>query len=526
MRKYKYIPTYLLLFVVTFVSSILPFYAFAYNIPATPPTIIMYEDPATGVKTPADFDQAPPPPNFIRHVCPASGIANIDYGFITRLIPCIRDTITYATDAIISPFSKFIYDSAVLAVFVIAIALFGIRLFDGNGISATKDGIILALKIGAIIIFLRNFGGLYNPILDIVEQLLNMMATPIAGTSSASNIGVWQDTNCAVPTNFAASEQQIMEVWHILDCYIEVFVGGIFSPLTISSGILGLAVSALFSGSMGLFIGLIGVYMVLSALFAIARVVYIFIIAYIAISFMVIISPMFIPTILFSSTKHMFEGWLRLMLTFIIQPIFLFAYLVMFLVAFNVTILHGQHSLYFIISRGDVLTDPNYKLGNWINQKGGYTEKLLAKDDIKVDIKQASINDGFQFLKKEETATQGIQGEKHNDIFGYGGINPLSFFEIGIPITVIDWKKMAIAADPAGFAAVITQQDEEKFYQDYLESVFLGFIMAALVMYVFYSLIGYIPYIGSASMGHVGRMPTLGVGNLRPPGSRFFTSAR
>lgn len=490
--------------------TLLPNYASAYTIPATAPNVI-YTD-AQGVP----------------HVCPYN-TSTPDVGLTIRVIPCVRDLVTHATAQLLPLIENFMA-SAALAAIVLAIAVWGVLLLGGMTGNVSQSGMVLVLKIGAIFYFMNNFGGLYPVLLDSLEDILNVIATPIAITNDPTNhLAIWQGASCPTASNFQASEANIMLMWNIVDCYIDLLIGGLTNPITVSSGIIGFVIVSLFSSSVGMFIALIGFYTLLLILFTIGRAVYIFITAYIAISFMVIISPIFIPTILFASTKDYFDGWVRLLVSFMVQPIFLFAYLVMFLVAFNTTVFHGTHSLYYTIARGDSLV-ANFKLGDWLISKGVYGEKIINKDNIRIDWKGALAeltSQGTNF-KAELTGQQDIQGKRDPSIdFGTGGAAPLNYFETGIPVLTIEWRSLAQAVDTSGaYAAAADEDAKKKLDLEYKLRVFLGFLTAAIVMYVFFSLIEYIPLIGTGVIGDIGFMPTLGSGNIAPPGSGLFRSGR
>ena len=60
-----------------------------------------------------------------------------------------------------------------------------------------------------------------------------------------------------------------------------------------------------------------------------------------------------------------------------------------------------------------------------------------------------------------------------------------------------------------------------KFYFDFNLAVLLAFFMAAIVIYIFYSLIEYLPFIGTATLGDGGILP-FGHGALSAPGSKLL----
>jgi hypothetical protein len=501
-----------LIAIIIFLGICLPDMALAWDIPTDPAQIRLTKTDSSGVK----------------HTCPGPDLANPDKGFTVRLIPCILNAVTYATTSILGPFSAYML-TIINAVFTLAIATWGVLILSGNVAAISQGGMMLALKIGAIAFFANNFGGLYPVMLNVMEELLNIIANPVTIDSGPTGISLWQGA-CTPPEVFSATNekiQNIMSVWHILDCYIDLLIGGIIAPTpaaqaaAITTGIIGFIVGMLFSSSIGLFIAFIGFYVIIMTLFTIARAVYIFITAYIAFSFMAIISPIFIPCILFRSTREYFADWLRLTISFIIQPIFLFGYLVMFLVAFNTVFFVGHQSLYYAIAGDASQEDVNtFKIGPWLSSKGIYEKILIGKDYVAIDQGGDKVVTGG-VSKFEDTGLTDLQAIRRAFKVGMGGSEPLDFFETGVMVNSINWERLAQVVKPSEYSAAVGSDTAlAKFYQDYKIRVFLAFLMAAVVMYIFYSLLEYLPYIGSATMGDLGYVPTLGAGSLAAPGSK------
>ncbi|MEQ1790277.1 MAG: hypothetical protein ABL857_07525, partial [Rickettsiales bacterium] len=218
----------------------------------------------------------------VNYICPNPDTSKPkDYGLTVRLIPCIFNTITYATSQVLVPFSNF-FTEAITAAFVLAVALWGITMLGGNPAGITQTGMTLAIKIGAVVILTNAFGaslitgGLYSALLDSSAELLNIMASPVANPSGVNGITIWKNTGCTIGT-FGA--QDIMMIWNILDCYIELLLGGIFSPTaattTMNLGILGFIIGVLFTGSVGWFVAMLGFYLIAITVFTISRTIYI-----------------------------------------------------------------------------------------------------------------------------------------------------------------------------------------------------------------------------------------------------------
>ncbi len=516
-----------------------------------PPISALAYDVSTAPPQTFTTDPAPLITAGTTRVCASGDPLNPSKGLTSRLIPCIKDAVIYGTTSLIKASFQFFSD-ALIPVFVIAFALWGIMVMTGHSQNITRDGVILGIKVGAILLFINNFGGYYPKLLDSIEGLLNILAKPAIPLLNAN--GGWNQMSgftCEFGT-FQNSERDIMEVWNILDCYIDMIVGGIFSTNTMATGILGFIAAALFSTTVGMFIATAGVYMLANGLMTIGKMVYIFVTAYIAFSFMIAISCIFIPCILFTHTKEYFDSWLRLTISFMLQPLFVFGYLIMFIVAINVTIFSGPYSLYYaIVGEATVTTDPSkpivngepFYIGTWLNNNGAFKEQLKNKDQIRESGDKTALNEATP-VTTGQTDKQGFNPLTYTDISDFMTFNPndltkpLSFFQAGIPMTTVDWEDLSHKARASEWATtkgiidavtndeVLKKDLTDQFTRDYQVSLFITFLMAAITMYIFYSLLDYMPFIGTGTLGDTGISPTLGVGNLAAPGSGFFGGGR
>lgn len=512
----------LFLLIILFSGIFLPFMASAIEIPTTRP-----EDVRTQFDVTKDIT--------VHHICPNQNATSIDDGLVVRLIPCIRDTMLFATTQIMDGTMDKAGD-IIKAMMALAIIALGISVATGNSPVVSQNGFILTLKIGAVILFAHNFGGFYPQLLNALENLLNIMAKP--ATIAFAEGGSWNrisSTGNAILTcktgTFSGSEVAIMDIWSLLDCYIDLLIGGIFSETTLKMGMLGFLMGALVSSSVGLFVGFVGIYMLATALMTIFRTVYIFLTSYIAFSFMVLISIIFIPTIMFQSTKRFFDGWLRLTTSFLLQPVFVFGYLIMFMVAMNTVIFSGRYSLYYSVV-GEDSQVTNFRIGEWMEAVGVYKEDLALKDNVRIDPNEDKnpIEEGKKTEVQGTVFSRSTDAEPIDKTLGNiaNEFSKINFFDIGIPVKTIDWEWMARHKSPERWADIVAlppgpDKDAEisKFYFDYKMAVLLAFIMAAIVIYIFYSLIEYLPFIGTATLGDGGILP-FGAGTLSAPGSRIL----
>lgn len=477
--------TILKLFILIAALSYVPQAAFAFDIPTTEPTTIGSDGT----------------------ICPSSDSAAPSKGFVVRMVPCIRNATVYATTKIFSPIAA-ITAKATIVASTLAVVLWGISLMAGQPTQISKTGIMLLIKIAVVATFASTYQELFPRMLNIVESLMNTVAKPATSM-------IWKGTNCKA--TLSGSDAQVMAIFAAIDCYLDSLIGGIFNPLDIKNGLVGFLYSCLFSGIVGFIIGAMGFYLIWISLSTIARTIFIYMTAIIAFSLMIVISPIIAPLILFKQTqKRYFNQWLNLLINFMVQPVFVVGYLTMFLMAFDVTIIHGTKSLFYSVAGSEATTggsssDP--QIGKWLNDSGSYGEVSLGAEGVKIDpegakkeTKAPSANDlGVEKIGGYAIPKDGINNAI--EYFGAGTVaKALNYFRTDFPAQAVDWDKLA---KKAGYSDV----------DKYKLNLFLSFLMSVIVIYIFYILLDYIPFIGSGLINEAPSRVTLGGGNLAAPGS-------
>ena len=421
-------------------------------------------------------------------------------GLARRIIPCVQGTILAATDNFLIPFSQYFADT-VAACCILAVMLWGANMIAGTETAPLKDATVMALKIGFVIIFTSNFGGMFGTVLDVMDDFLSLVTgyVLLASQQGLMDCKTYGDTNTYL-------------VWDAVDCSIETLIGGIFSPGTVSAGIIGFLVACLFSNTVGFSIGMIGIYLIYKLLYAIFKCSYIFLSAYMGIAFMVVISPMFIPLILFKSTKSYFDKWLKFFIGFIIQPMVLFAYLAMLLAAFDVTVFSGNYSLYNSVAGRDpcfaVSVNSNCrggsgfggKIGTWMNTVVGYSKEDLLATNVALNSKALKKNG----VVPKGSANKGVDGKMSQMFLDYAEQQRVGAMEmidaaggvgLSIPTYTVDWTHLAVANGYNG-------SDDAHSTTTYVLSVLISAFMALLTGYIFTDMLEMIPFISKGvSMG-------------------------
>ncbi len=489
-------------------------------------------------------------------VCPGMGLTR-------RIMPCIKETLINVTNEMLIPISEYMA-LTVTAACTLAIALLGVAMLGGRTTAPFKDSLLLMVKLGCVSMFSYNFGGIFPLVLDSMDELLGIVTTYVIFSGSfADSVLISECPDLAD----LVLDPPGLQVWDAVDCSINSLIGGIFSPFSLSMGIVGFIFSCFMSNTLGVMIGMLGIRLLLQLMWAIVRSLYIFVGSYIGLCLMVLISPFFIPTLLFQVTRGYFERWLRITMSFMLQPVILFAYLAMLLTAFDLIIFSGPNSLYGVLA-GDNVDDEEFRLpweeggeggiGGFLMSHGGYAVDHKSPWGVNINSKGASENPRIKaaFPKSSiDTGVGGIMGAKivtptertggmsidrnrqraildsmglgmsmrHPNPDGSAKQTQLNYFEFSVPVETVDW---AFLADQNGFDS--SNPDD---LVRYMVKVYISFLMALITGYVFIELLDTLPFIGSGlAMGSgIVDEKSLGMSGLTkhaPPGNDFMKGVK
>ena len=487
-------------------------------------------NPATGHVCPISnsFDPAPSPGNNFSNSYSAANLEK--YGLTKRIVLCVKGTVLAAVYAFLVPFSDYMA-TTVAACITLAILLWGALMVTGKTSAPVRDLLVTAVKIGAVLMFSWNFNGWFEIILDSMEWMLGVVTAYMvySPTMSCPN----------------ATSNDSMIVWERVDCTIQTLLGGIFpfafagmstvaASNTVFYGLTAFLLLSFFSGSIGVIIALAGFWLILQFLFTLARALYIFVCAYLAFAVMILISPIFVPLILFKVTRAFFEKWLKTTIGFILQPIFLFAYLSMLLAAFDVVVYSGNHSLFKAITGthfGQNVMTPHgpepFAFGNALYySSGAYADSSQSSVGFRVD--SAAAQKALGTPQKLDSGVVGVVGEEvtsegiwQGDVFSYLGTK--NFFKVDAPTKAINWNKLALWANsgctsPGGQPGYCTTL--------YMINLVLSFLMALIASYIFFTLLDFLPFVGTGITAEPLSTAPFGMGQLGPPGEGFIGNVK
>lgn len=268
--------------------------------------------------------------------CPAEGFTN-------RIVECIKtaligDPANPGSNGVAGDLLDQMYTAlqpAVAAFITLAVLLFGARLYLGMVRKPGPEIMMMGLKVVLVVYFIENFIDWFPPVMEAVQELMDIISDATVTTATLT---------CDPPAGVNVGNTYT-NFWHRADC----MAGAIFGfggATTLITGIVGLVIgSATTDSGIGFTIFLGGLSVMLTLLLSLFRAVYVFIAAYIAVTFLLGLAPIFMPLILIPATAQYFTKWMNQILSYLVQPIFLIGYLALMMATFNVVVLTGENSM-------------------------------------------------------------------------------------------------------------------------------------------------------------------------------------
>ncbi|WP_341819252.1 type IV secretion system protein [Wolbachia endosymbiont (group A) of Brachyopa scutellaris] len=233
--------------------------------------------------------------------------------------------------------------NTVTAVLVLALILFSIKAMSG-GVQRPQEMYMLIIKFALVIYFTT--GSTMSHYYGELTRLSNGLSEIVLKASSESK-GI---CNYKAGTDYEYTRAgkrvsySYLAPWDRLDCRILFYLGapldgiggkigtGGVATLAVLLGaapvllVAGSVIGIIFAGGQML-VALVCIFMAVLMMMVILWLCYVFILSLVALSVIIILSPLFIPMVLFQHTKGYFEGWVKELITYSLYPVILFAFL-------------------------------------------------------------------------------------------------------------------------------------------------------------------------------------------------------
>lgn len=412
------------------------------------------------------------------YVDPVTGFTYPLQGLTARFVNCILGTVSWVANRYLVVFGD-AFIATVNVLMLLAVIFAGFMAFTGRGRPVSREMITTAIKIGAVawLINMAAFANLFPAVLYTIEWLVGLVTQ-----YTAVQLG-----NQCPYSPF---------IWNRIDCALNLLIGGMLPGTTIFAGVFGMVATLLFSSGVGVGLFFFLMAIIISIIKAIFEAMFILLSAYIAIALLVVIAPLMIPLILFRATKAYFDKWLRLVIGVMLQPLFLFAYLTIFLIVVELSLFSGPFSVYHSIAC-NYANSPGFNVGQYMWGSGAVGERSGASAPFSVSMSQSPRT---------------FEGTPHNTALQYGGpvgneavkrannnTQPFSigsFLNTDFAVSALDFN---ILAANCGVSPLV-----------YIIRLILSLFTAMAVIYIFTTMLHQIPYLGTLiSGGELFSLPNL-----------------
>lgn len=419
---------------------------------------------------------------------------------IESTVTCIKAVIVGdARYGITGAFGKFllafypVFEPIIRVALTLAVALFGAMMLAGLIEKPARDSFVVLMKLACVMYFVQTSTAQW--IFDSSLKTLDGMTEMVFTFGQTGEM----EGRCRIRSGDG--------LWDRVDCMMDVLIGikmdapGAEAPDAvdevsasksgISRGMMHFFFANISSSGLGAVIGFLGLYTIYSFSFAVLKSLHTYLAAVLGLAFILVLTPMFVPMLMFKSTKNYFEKWYRIAISFILQPVILFGFLSLMMVAFDTVLVSGNNSVLRMIigdkAETQVPSEVLEEEGVYNVTRVGETGAVLARAN---DLKGYFSEEMTGAMKGRFATPEGttLRDEDGN----IPGVN-ISYY----PMDGIDYARLATEMEGVGDDA------EAK------ERLAYAAIVLALTTFVFISTLNYIPTMATDLAGGVFEVPNL-----------------
>ncbi len=482
-------------------------------------------------------------------------------GLTHRIAGCLRKTLDSAAAEFFLQFSDLL-TVAIGAALTLSMIVYGIMLAFGMVEKLGRDTFVLLMKMAAVITFVSNSQLIYDSILDAMDGASAAVISYTPPSSAAvDSTGTKIDQTTCIKKMLediknADKSQPIIAPWLGVDCLLDTVIGikkplksGDPSPVFdgswfntkldnadpnksnqgMSRALIFLFFSSMQTSIVGVVLAVIGFIFIMGLLSLVVRIFFIYIMGYMGIAFLVIISPLIIPLILFHQTKQYFDKWTKLLISIAIQPVIMLVFLVFTLTAVDLAAFSGKYSIMYRIA-GDKSHEANFDLNKYLTvprttagAEDTATPPAETSRGIIMEVKQEVVQVKADNATPPPVDSKDVGSVAHNLVFSKCTKTNLdadksgtlakvcnTYYPISKEMNKIDWLLMAKARTPAvKMPDGSDPSTDEKRKQQMANEVLAACFFCAVVVFVMNGLVKMVPSVAHNLMGDMGQSPNI-----------------
>ena len=447
-------------------------------------------------------------------------------GLTAKIAGCIRDTLDQGAATFFSQIYPYL-QNAIGAVMTLAVIVYGIMLSFGAVEKVGRDTYIVLMKLAAVVVFCNSSPWMVSTLTSVMDGAASAVVsyTPASGALDSAGTDASKSTclqNLRDEQAKADPSLPVLAPWLGVDCLIDTVIGIHVLPDTtpthdgtwfnkqleangnagMSRSLLYLFFGAMQSSILGLMLAIIGFFFIYGMLMLIVRCFFTYIAGYMGITFLVIISPLIIPMILFKETKQYFDKWAKMLVSFALQPVIMLVFLIFSLTALDLAVYSSKYSVYYSIA-GDTSQASNFDLNKYLTDN-----KIIDKESkTALEVKADNPNAIPKGDRDEGGALNKLLYAKctPKDIANDPTLKAKCAFTYPISLArhTIHWDKMEAAHDPAVTPTDVPGQAISRMV---LSSLFF----CLMVVFVLNGVLQVVPMIVGDLLGDLNQSPIIG----------------
>lgn len=447
-----------------------------------------------------------------------------DYvGVTNRMASCIRETVSKVSAQYFEKFYPLVA-SAIAAFFTLGVVIYGVMLASGMVERISRDTMMLLIKIALAGFFSQNADLMYDYATRGMDAAGTVMVKAAPRNGIADGNTDFSQIQCMQNFTQASEEKDkpVVGPWVAMDCLIDTVIGiktdtaGATTITTeagkkaynekisltgLKRGMIYFFFSGMQTSVVGLILAVIGFVFIWGLVAMIIKSLMTYIAGYIGLSFMMIIAPLFIPLVLFRHTKEYFDKWVKLTLSFAMQPVLILLFISMSVAAVDLAMFSGQYSVMYRIA-GEKSRQSGFNLNTYLTSNGAIVKKPLTAAYVKTS------NTNCNPKLVASTAESAIQGLARV-VDSATGKAADAACKAGMPLQTmrdtIDWDKLASIRSPA----VKIEGDATSQGQQLLREVLSAVIFCGVVIFVMNKMMSVVPHVLVDLIGDIGQTPNV-----------------
>lgn len=473
---------------------------------------------------------------------PASSVSTIKTacnayaGMTNRIAGCIRDAIDSVAMRFFNKSTGFysLVGPIVASILTLGIAVYGIMVAIGMLDKIGRDTFMFLMKLSLVTFFTLSSGKMYDSVIGAMDgmgQMVVRVSPGLNGVSSSAGAN-YNSMICYQNMKAAAVNQGKLLVgpWAAMDCLVDTVFGlktsqGVsgtsldtggasnwFTQQTsnpqlsgngLQRGMLYFFFSGMKTSVLGFILGLLGCVFMWGLIAMIIKALFTYIAGYIGITFMMIISPLFIPFALFQTTKQYFDKWVKLTISFALQPVIILLFVSFSIAAVDLAMFSGNYSVMYRIA-GEESRKSGFNLSRYLSSNGAIkkeeTEVAFMKTGAFVEkqLKTPDANAVLGFVRRDCTREDVRTNNPQKP--GCADNMPLSFEH-----DALDWDQLAKIRKPAVTISDGATTPGQQLSREVMATV----IFCGIVIFVMNRLMAVVPHMIVDLVGDYGQTPNL-----------------